>query len=389
MSRKKRQRTILSNVVLVLIVNVVLILIVSGCNLLPESKKIDYKSAGKIPPLEVPPDLTAPSADDRYVVPDIASSGSATYSAYNREREEQPQAYNSSVLLPIEKDAASIARAGTQRWLVVHQAPEDVWPVVKEFWQDLGFLIKVEAPEVGIMETDWAENRAKIPQDIIRSVLSTFLDGLYSTAERDKFRTRLERSESGSTEIYISHRGMDEVLADRSTQRTIWQPRPADPDLEAEMLARLMIRFGTEEERARQEVASVTNGAVIKEQAYLDKARGGVLIVSETFDRAWRRIGLALDRVGFTVEDRDRSGGVYFVRYANPDLESRKASEGEGILSRLAFWRGDADSKAERYRIHVSEVGANCEVKIFNEDGTPEESGAAQRILNLLHEQLK
>lgn len=380
MSKIKRQRTI--------ILNVVLVLMVSGCNLLPESKKIEYKSAGKIPPLEVPPDLTAPSADDRYAVPDMTSAGSATFSTYNREREEQPRTYDSSIL-PVTKDAVYMARSGTQRWLVVHQAPEDVWPVVKEFWQDLGFLIKVEAPDVGIMETDWAENRAKIPQDIIRSVLSTFLDSLYSTAERDKFRTRLERGESGTTEIYISHRGMDEVLADRSTQRTIWQPRPADPDLEAEMLARLMMRFGTEEERARQEVASASNGIVSQEQAYMDKARGGVLIVAETFDRAWRRIGLALDRVGFTVEDRDRSSGVYFVRYADPDLESRKAGEGEGILSKLAFWRSDSDSKAERYRIQVSEVGASSEVKVLNQDGTPEESGAAQKILNLLYEQLK
>ncbi len=381
MSRTKHQRTI--------ILGIVWVLMVSGCNLLPESKKIDYKSAGKLPPLEIPPDLTAPSTDNRYAVPDIPSSGSATFSTYNKEREEQPRTY-SNAILPVAKDAAYIARSGTQRWLVVHQVPEDVWPIVKEFWQDLGFLIKVEAPDVGIMETDWAENRAKIPQDIIRSVLSTFLDSLYSTSERDKFRTRLERGESGSTEIYISHRGMDEVLADRSTQRTVWQPRPADPDLEAEMLARLMMRFGAEEELARQEVAAATNGAaIVKEQAYMDKARGGVLIISETFDRAWRRVGLALDRVGFTVEDRDRSSGVYFVRYADPDLESRKAGEGEGILSRLAFWRSDTDSKAERYRIQVSEVGANSEIKVLNQDGVSEESGATNRILGLLYEQLK
>ncbi|MCO6427149.1 outer membrane protein assembly factor BamC [Nitrosomonas communis] len=381
MSRIKHQRAI--------ILSVAWVLMISGCNLLPESKKIDYKSAGKLPPLEVPPDLTAPSADDRYAVPDISSSGSATFSTYNREREEQPQAYNGGAILPLTTDAVYVARSGTQRWLVVQQAPEDVWPIVKEFWQDLGFLIKVEAPDVGIMETDWAENRAKIPQDIIRSVLSTFLDSLYSTSERDKFRTRLERNESGATEIFISHRGMDEVLADRNTQRTIWQPRPADPDLEAEMLARLMMRFGTEEELARQEVAAVTNGATVEKQAYMDKARDGVLIVSETFERAWRRVGLALDRVGFTVEDRDRSNGVYFVRYADPDIESRKASEGEGILSKLAFWRSDANSKAERYRIQVNEVGANSEVKVLNQDGTPEESEATNRILNLLYEQLK
>ncbi len=38
--------------------------------------------------------------------------------------------------------------------------------------------------------------------------------------------------------------------------RTAWQPRPADPDLEAEMLRRLMVRLGVAEERARTAVAS-------------------------------------------------------------------------------------------------------------------------------------
>lgn len=361
---------------------------IPGCHLLPESQKMEYKSAGKLPPLEIPPDLNAPQADDRYAVPDMASTGSATFSSYNRDRDEQPRSQGSYVL-PAVKDTARIARSGTQRWLIVQQAPEDVWPVVKEFWQDMGFLLKVEAPDIGVMETDWAENRAKIPQDIIRGLLSTFLDSIYSSAERDKFRTRFERGESGNTEIYISHRGMDEVFVDRSTNRTAWQPRPADPNLEAEMLTRLMMRFGIEEEKARKEVAESEN-IVTQEQAYLDKTRHGVLIVSETFDRAWRRIGLALDRGGFTVEDRDRSNGVYFVRYVSPEYENRKASDDKGLLTKLAFWqKGKDDSRTEKYRIQVDGVGASSEVKVLTLEGTPEESTAVDRILKLLYEQLK
>src|SRR5690606_33231907 len=298
-----------------------LLVLPSGCNLLPEADKIDYKSAGKLPPLEIPPDLTLPDTEDRFTVPDLHTPGSATFSTYdsNRMRGDQRNVRTESSVLSVTEMQGNIrmARAGTQRWLVVPRAPEVVWPQVKEFWQDMGFLLKLEAPDVGIMETDWAENRAKIPQDIIRSALSTFLDGLYSTAERDKFRARLERNEAGETEVYISHRGMIEVLADRSTNRTIWQPRQADPELEAEMLTRMMKHFGVEEERAITEVAASEN--IAETRAFVDNSREGVLIVKEAFDRAWRRVGLALDRVGFTVEDRDRANGIYFVRYVSAE----------------------------------------------------------------------
>jgi outer membrane protein assembly factor BamC len=241
-----------------LITNITLAILVSGCNMLPENKKIDYKSAGKLPPLEVPPDLTSPEADGRFFIPDVDASGSATFSAYDSARSglSRERANLPVLSATTSRDGIHIERLGTQRWLVIPREPTVVWQVIKEFWQDMGFLLKVEAPDLGIMETDWAENRAKIPQDLIRSALSTFFDGLYSTAERDKFRTRLEQNQSGNTEIFISHRGMVEVLADRNTSRTIWQPRKSDPELEAEMLNRLMQRFGVDEERATAEAVA-------------------------------------------------------------------------------------------------------------------------------------
>ncbi|MXS84632.1 outer membrane protein assembly factor BamC [Nitrosomonas sp. HPC101] len=373
-----------------LIANITLAILVSGCNLLPENKKIDYKSAGKLPPLEVPPDLTSPETNERFAIPDVDASGSATFSTYNSARSGQSRERANLPVLSATglQNGVHIERSGTQRWLVVPREPAAVWPVIKEFWQDLGFLLKVEAPDLGIMETDWAENRAKIPQDLIRSALSTFLDSLYSTAERDKFRTRLEQDQSGSTEIFISHRGMIEVLADRNTNRTIWQPRKSDPELEAEMLNRLMQRFGVDEERATAEVAA---SGITEERTFLDKTRKGVLIIKEPFDRAWRQVGLELDRIGFTVEDRDRSSGIYFIRYINPDEETRKAAKGKGLLSKLAFWSNDTDkdASAEKYQIKISEVGLNSEVSVLSMDGITEESETAKRILSLLYERLK
>jgi outer membrane protein assembly factor BamC len=368
---------------------------IAGCGSLGilETKKIDYKSASKsqVPTLEVPPDLTTPTSDGRYQVSDINPRGTATYSAYNAERGDKASTGKSDIL-PTE-DNVRVVRAGSERWLVVNLPPEKVWPIVKEFWQDNGFLINKEDPQAGVMETDWAENRAKIPQDIIRKTLGKVLDGMYSTAERDKFRTRLERTTNppGETEIYISHRGMAEVYeGNESNKRTVWQPRPVDPGLEAEMLSRLMERFGVEKARAKALLAEQSN----VERAKFGKTSSGapLLTISDPFDRAWRRVGLALDRVGFTVEDRDRSKGIYYVRYVDPqvDVETKKDT---GMLSKLAFWRSSKKTavNGDKYQIEVSEnAAANAsDVRVLTSTGVLAPAEIADKITKLLFEQLK
>ncbi len=352
----------------------------SGCGII-ESKKIDYKSAGKLPTLEVPPDLTVPTGDNRYAVPDTQGSGSATLSTYSQERKAAPS--GTKTLLPAQ-EKARIERAGTQRWLVVQATPQQVWPVIKDFWQETGFIVNLESPETGVIETDWAENRAKIPQDVIRRTLGKVIDGLYSTAERDKFRTRIETGREG-TEIYVSHRGMMEVYDSSNKDRTVWQPRPADPELEAEMLRRLMLRFGVEESRAQTLLAKQQT----PEMARIVRDAGApVLEVDEGFDRAWRRVGLALDRVGFAVEDRDRSKGVYFVRYIDPEIDNDSKRD-EGILAKFAFWRSKKEQGSPQLQIVVNQAGEKSRVNVTGTDGKPAEANTQTRILNLLHKELK
>ena len=354
-----------------------------------ETKGVDYKSAGQLPSLEIPPDLTTPARDNRYLVPDTGKS-SATLSGYQADRAQQAKTGNvTSGVLPA-VDSMRVERSGSQRWLVSTAPPEKLWPLVRDFWQENGFLINVNIPEAGVMETDWAENRAKIPQDWIRNTLGKLLDSLYSSAERDKFRTRLERNDEGGSEIFISHRGMIEVFADSQKIQTLWQPRPADPELEAEFLRRLMVRLGTQEEKAKQMVATSTPAPA---RAAVQVGIGGfeTLEVFEPFDRAWRRVGLALDRVGFTVEDRDRQKGQYFVRYADTDASDMAKKDGEkGILSKLAFWRSsDASVKAEQYRVHIRQFAGKSVVQILNKDGVQANTETTRRIVALLHEQLK
>jgi outer membrane protein assembly factor BamC len=339
--------------------------------------KIDYRSqAGKTAPLEIPPDLTQLARDSRY------QPQSGTVSASTLQNAPVGAAV-APVVAPLSVGDLRVERAGDERWLVTPLSPEQLWPQLRTFWQERGFNLVFENIESGVMETDWAENRAKLPQDAIRNTLGRVLDSLYSTGERDKFRTRVERTASGGTEVYISHRRLEEVYVSPQRDQTMWATRPADPQLEAEFLSRLMVKLGAKEDDARRTVAAAT-----PQPARARVLGTGTLQVDESFDRAWRRVGLALDRAGFTVEDRDRSGGTYFVRYIDP---KEAAKEQPVLFSRLfSFGRDKADANpANRYRIALKGDGDKTTVSVLSSAGTPEGGEVGQRIAALLVEDLK
>ncbi len=359
----------------------------SSLNSMLEPGRLDYKSeVKKTPTLEVPPDLTQLQRENRYAMPDT-SRGTATASSYNTVQQKAP-AEQAALVAPNKLANAHLERDGSQRWLVINQSPEVLWPQIKDFWQDNGFLINIDSPQSGVMETDWAENRAKIPQDFLRKTIGKVFDSLYSTGERDKFRTRLERGADGSTEIYVSHRGAEEQLTGSDKEKTVWTARPSDPELEAEFLSRLMVRLGVEETRAKAVVANtVTQSARAK---LVKGVQGNYVQVDEGFDRAWRRVGLALDRVGFTVEDRDRTQGLYFVRYVDQG-EDAETTQKKGFLSNLFSFgsKTEKDKAAARYRISVKGAADSSQITVQNNDGKLETSKTGERILSLLNEQLK
>ena len=342
----------------------------AACSTL-DSDKINYKSAGKGPSLEVPPDLTQLSRESRYAVPGAAVSASSFQ--LGQTGQSVPTAVTSLGDVRIE-------RAGTQRWLVINRPADKLWDPVRDFWQENGFLLAMDQANLGIMETDWAENRAKLPQDFIRNALGKVLDSMYSTGERDKFRTRLERNASGGTEIFISHRGMLEVYSSTQKDTTVWQPRAADPELEAEFLRRLMVKLGVSQEQSKALIAAgaaktSSRGATVNGQP--------VVQIDEGFDLAWRRVGLSLDRTGFTVEDRDRSRGLYFVRYVEPAPEKSKT----GFLSNL--FGSKADVAPLKYRIAVVSLGQSTTVSVLDVNGIADTSANAQRIVKLIADDLR
>ena len=354
-------------------VAVVCLASLSACSMLQEDK-VDYTSAKRVSTLEVPPDLTQLNRESRYAMP----GSIVTATGYQASAPKQTVSTAAT-----EVGDVRIERAGNQRWIVVKRPAEKLWQPVRDFWQENGFVLIQDQEALGLMETDWAENRAKLPQDFIRNALGKMLDSLYSTGERDKFRTRIERNAAGETEIYVSHRGMIEVYADKAKDTTTWQPRAADTSLETEFLRRLMVKLGVSQEVAKAQAAS----APVQSRARLVGAAGAptAVEVDDSFDRAWRRVGLALDRTGFTVEDRDRAKGIYFVRYVEP---TDPAAKEPGFLSKL-FTSSKPDAKPQQYRVQLQGNDRLTTLVVQNAQGGADTTGTAARIMKLLADDLQ
>jgi outer membrane protein assembly factor BamC len=373
----------------------------AGCSVtetFQDLTRVDYKTAQKREPLDIPPDLVTPRGDDRFAVPDRVGQGT-TYSQFARGVEQRPASATGPVVMPA-RPGVRIERQGSQRWLVVDSPPDKVWPVVRDFWTDAGFALRLESPETGIMETDWAEKRVRVPDTWVRSALSKALNSLYSTAERDKFRTRLE-TDGKVTEVFVSHRGMVEELTGPQKDTSVWVPRNSDPELEAEFLRRMMLKLSPPQVASAAPSTAVSGGsgapattpaaAPPPERARVVQADGRPYVaLQDGFDRSWRQVGLALDRSGFTVEDRDRSKGTFFVRYVDPEQEAKAT----GVLDRV-FGSGGSrkDLTGRRYRIVLEPSEPGTRVGVLGEDGAPPSSDTDRRIatqiVGLLRDQLR
>ena len=351
------------------------IVLLGACGSFMDNDKVNYKTDGvaKIVPLDIPPDLTQLNRDTRYAVPGgvITASGMGN----------RPSQTSIATTAPKQVNDVRIERDGKQRWLVVNRSAEEIWPIVQGFWKENGFEYVIDQQQLGLLETEWAENRAKIPQDFIRRTLGKVFDGIYSTGERDKFRTRLERNSNGGVDIFITHRGMREEFADQIKSTTIWQPRPSDTELEAEFLTRLMVKLGISDSQAKGSLTA--QASLAPALATVSNSDVNKLTISDSFDVAWRRVGVALDRTGFTVEDRDRAQGIYFVRYVDPS-----AKEEKGFFSNL-FSSSKPDTGPIKYRVLLRTLNGKSEVTVQNASGQQENSAVSQRILKLLAEDLR
>lgn len=349
--------------------------LLAACGSVMSIGKVDYKTGSEVKttPLEVPPDLSQITRETRYAVP-----GGSAVSASGM------PAYQAGLRRTVANDAMAdvqFERMGSQRWLRVQRPADQVWNQVRSFWTQAGFSFTTDSAELGLLETEWAENRAKLPQDFIRRTIGKVFEGLYSTGERDKYRVRIERVDANTTEIFVAHRGMEEVYSSNDRTNTRWQPRASDPSLEVEMMRRLMVHLGSPEDKANQATALAATSSSL---ASLNEAQSSIQF-ADRFDVAWRRTSVALDRAGFTVEDRDRKAGLFYVRYVDRPVDGK----GEpGFLARL--FSSSSAQPPVRMRISVQEEsGSRSRISVQNESGQADSGAVAQKIARLIYDELK
>ncbi|GGP27439.1 outer membrane protein assembly factor BamC [Silvimonas amylolytica] len=407
------------------LIPLVAVLAAAGCtsvDQMPFQSKVDYRSGSdnlSTNTLEVPPDLSAPTATNAFVVPGKTLAGTPTAKAATPAPAATASAAASepaAAAVVAATDEANITKAstlsanqparlvqaGSQRWLVVQGDSAKLWPEIRQFWLDNGFLLTTDNSSIGIMETDWQENRANLPQDIVTRMLRKIADGVISTGLLDRFRTRVEQgTEPGTVEIYLTHQGMKEVYKDNGSDsprnagtaggdanvQTVWTPRPEDPELEAQMLALMLQKFGMPAQQAQQVVAApvkVPDGATLIEN-------NSALSVNDTYDRAWRRVGLALDRTGYVVFDRNRTEGTYYVKQAEADIG--KEEKGDSFMNKLAFWKKNDPNagvvKQSEFQVLLKQEVNTIRVTVTGKDGKPADAKVAYDLLSKLQTQLK
>lgn len=363
----------------------------TGCSSISDlvaGDKADYRTAGKKSVvLDIPPDLSQLTGQGRFTQ---AGTGPVSASAY-AQQQAQAQGQNAQGAGSVANNRMgniSLEREGQTRWvLVANQTPEQVWPQVREFWTDLGFELPVDQSTTGLMETNWKENRAQLNQGGLRELVGKVFENLYDTGERDLFRTRVERTAKG-TEIYISHRGLIEVYTDSKKESTTWKARPSNPNLEAEMMTRLMAKLGAPKDGAK--AASAAQQPAANPATAAPRARvvdGGLAVAfNADYDQAWRRVGLALDRGGFTVEDRDRSKGFYEVR-----LATSTEADKPGLLDRMQGWFSSkpAPDNITRHRLQISAINGDAKVSVLNSEGKAVSTPSALEVARLLSSNLE
>ncbi|CAN0621971.1 outer membrane protein assembly factor BamC [Burkholderia multivorans] len=356
----------------------------AGCDTLNDylaPDRVNYKNTGSAPPLAVPSDLTTVPMSQQYIAPPSnAGLGTLPQRAVTA-------AGNATDGVPSAQDPLGmhIERDGDRRWLVVDgRTPEQLWPQLKEFWQDSGFSLKTDAPATGIMITDWAENRANIPDDWFRRTVGRVIDFAYSSGTRDRFRTLVSRTANGDTDISITHSAMEEMMVGpQGGTSSRWEERPRNPVLEAVFLAKLMEKFGLTESQAKQ-LLTDARPATAQAQVADTNAGAATLQLAESFDRAWLRVGLALDRTNFTVDNRDREKGLYYVRFADSMEELKR----DGLFGKLFYGGPTAAKPGKEFLVNVRAQGSGTQVAVIDTNGQVDNSSEAKRIISLLHAQL-
>ena len=345
----------------------------SGCstvdNLTDTTNGINYKNNNSIKTLEFPPDLTTPKFDVAFTLP---ASGIVRASKINSKSVDRYSGRDLEVLTSSKN--MRIGSSGTVRWLDVDAPANSLWPKLRDFWRSLGVNITKDEPRIGIMLTEWAENRAGLPKDWLRQALGKVLQGTFDAGTRDQYRIRVEKIETNKTRIYLTHKGSEKIVTETGVG---WELRPPKHELEAEMLNRLHAFLQGDKYTATKNTNESDATQTSSLATLVTEDKRPILQVHESYKKAWARTGVMLERMGLSVESRKQSKGIYGVVYNGDEAIESKG----GFFSNLFKGKQTFLTKGTAYQIHIRDAGRLTEVKAMDEEGKPLTADQAKKIL--------
>jgi len=355
---------------------------VAGCSVVDnfvdtKNTKLNYQNNKSVKSLDFPPDLTAPEFDMAFVLPAdgvasaVAMRGQANgYTVDGRQINVLPKSTN-----------IRFGGAGATRWLDVDASAESVWPKLRDFWRSVGISVKRDEPRIGIMETEWAENRAGLPMDWLRKAVGKVFQSAYDAGTRDRYRMRIEKPSAQSTRIFLTHKGAEKMITDTLTG---WELRPANHELEAEILNKLKAFLQGDVVGAAKRSASAGNANQVSSLASLVEQDGQpILQIHDNYKRAWILTGIMMDRMGLIAEKRNQASGIYEVEYRGNDEDTAK----RGFFKRLFGGRKTLLVKGENYQVHVQDAGKLSIVRITDDEGKPLSKRLTQLVLARLKQE--
>lgn len=354
----------------------------------------EYQGAEYYKNLEVPPDLTLHKTREELVIPQPSKSALSDYQADSKLNQR---------ILP-EFEGIRLKSEGSLYWLELDVAPEAAWPKLEAFWEHEGIRLLQDEPMLGFMETEWS-NRLVVDPD------AGLLTRMFNKLEPDlldRFRLRLETGDDRQhSRIYVSHAGMERFVEGDDDNRSIsWRRRPSDPNLEREILGRLLLFAGLSENqrdsllkdyRPYQSYVTYAENEhhEDEDQSSLEEDRNQVaeLSMRGSMDFVWRRTLRALDRLELSGIDADRDAGTIAFT-SGKDIEMTQEDEQRDELSEsswlMKLFRSSEETKtsSQQFTLKLTDQGGSVRLDLLDNRGMTADSARAQQIRQSLAQQL-
>ena len=332
--------------------------------------------------LELPPDLVDTREESNFELPSTISGDG--------------EIGRGQIPVVAKVESLKLESSGDMYWLSVEQPVTDLYQMVKNFWAEQGYRLVVDEPVIGVMQTEWVYKEEGADQRSENWFLQLF-DEAELSASQDQFRTRIERGPGGDNRIYIAHRGTEYqyVFDARDTGRNTgtsaptdnqWRFRQPEPELEIEMLSRLMLHLGLRQAEVDEQVASLK---LYSPQAFMhlnSEENSPYLIIKSPYQIAWNRILHQLDRLNFEIAKKEYKSGLTEegVIFVNTMVE--EDSEKGGFFS---FLSGSDTNKRQMVLVLSEESHELTRVDLENNAGDYDTSPEGAEFMTLLYQRIR